>query len=158
MNIDEKKLEDLLTTTGFNLVKGCEIKPADCDGCQNKNIKCGICKDSLDLISHFKPKQNELDKLFIGAPVIQCCEQSECYPIVYLSNHKTVANCNIRLPTIKEAPRNVWLAPWHKQPEKLINLNAYVKLKDMDMLSPIDNWFVSWDDVEAVMIMEDFKK
>ena len=98
-------------------------------------------------------KLNELDKLFVGAPVMAGNSLSKWHHKDYF--HHSV---KLRLPTVKEAPRNVWLAPGLEMPEELNQLQVIVRFNTNQfyVLSVLGDF--DWEDVEAVMILEDFKK
>lgn len=161
MNIDLEKARG----EGFNLadieiLKDCEIK-VNCADCVGDD--CGMCPDQpLDKFTHFKPKQNELDNLFIGAPVMVKSLTSNDY---YLSNYNPKATIDhalkrLRLPTVEEAPRNVWLAKWLKMPVELKKFNVLYRYKcsDVEYCLVDGNAAFGWDKVEAIMILEDLKK
>ena len=100
-----------------------------------------------------KPEPGELDKLFINAPVIIGDD------LVTTSYYKETKR-KFRLPTVKEAPRNIWLAPWLKIPKELIGKNVLFLLYVDDIIHyPVFEVFNdgSWDEVKAIMIIENFK-
>ena len=128
--------------------------------------ECRFTDKDVRILSKYevKPKQNELDKLFIGAPVFcSLCSYTDHirmfnYGNIPINYHQTP----IRLPTVEEAPRNVWLAPWLEMPEELYNLkvllwgtNDDIKLYSKGRCEPNN---IAWENVEAIMILEGFNK
>jgi len=102
-----------------------------------------------------------LTKLFIGAPVV--IEAKGICGITRLSDGNALVNWNksldtiIRLPTIAESPRNIWLTPWEEMPNDLITHIVYLRV-DKYHIVPLDDYFLrhlySWDNVEALMITD----
>lgn len=165
MNIDRKKFLSLLEQdmvmddeTIHDYLNDCEIK-RDCNKCTLKN-NFGSCQNcSVNKSDLYQEEQNELDNLFIGAPVMM-----ERYEDKWeLSDYCDGSIYKLRLPTVAESPRNVWLAKWLTRPSELI-MNVYVRMPFKGGISNIiplnklkeGTWWC-WDKVEAVMILEDFK-
>jgi len=138
----------------------CEIK-RKCFECGEvqfvDNPKCVNCFSSPNLTDNFKPEQNELDKLFIGAPVMVDDSLNTWYHKDYF--HHSV---KLRLPTIEESPHNTWLVPPLEMPVELENLTICIRYKPEDKIivcQPTINWLKSmWKEIQAFQIIEDFKK
>jgi len=173
MNINEDILQGILADNGIYaseqeaVFKAIEIKPVDCDGCDNNTsvIQCSSCRHNKNAVDNFKPKRNELDNLFVGAPVMVCGlgREAEFEQLTYNGRLKFYVNDEIiKLPTIGESPRNVWLAPWLEMPEELKNLNTIIRISKVDTMHYEDGFEVyndgRWSDVEAVMIIEELEK
>ena len=164
MNINEGILQGILADNGIYaseqeaVFKAIEIKPVDCDECKNSASNnggyepCSAC--SRFYSDCFEPKHNELDSLFVGAPVII---GSDMITTPYYKETKRA----FRLPTVKESPRNVWLAPPLEMPD-LIDHKVLLWAKDGEiMCCPEDYWpptSVNWDNVKAIMILKELEK
>lgn len=175
MNVDIKKLNDIDQLTKFmHLIVGCEVKLEECSKCHEGEIKnsllCMCCESNPGLQNNFNPKQNELDKSFIGAPLM-------CRDISFdgdntdwhlsksgdrvMTSDPDCVQC--RLPTVVESPRNTWLAPWVNMPKELnnSNLNVWLKIKGKSHPVNFGNYYCQggeWKNVTGVMILEDFKR
>lgn len=191
MNIDEEKLIMRLTThdqEGYEahrqslekMLKDCEIKPADCDKCTNRCPVSGDClnPECIDLPgrrSYFKPPVNELDKLFIGAPMMVHYHKRQPTPSIKLDTfhgwkNKVIVGDSehyvqglIRLPTVKELLDNKWVnkwfAPWETMPEELKELRFQVWFKSGNLTIYEKGVWVNinnWPDVKAIQILEDW--
>ena len=168
MNIDLKKLADEVGPLEMRfgsvraLLYKCEIPPVDCNECEspkefdNKMSECAYCINNPHFENNFKQKQNELDKLFIGAPVMakQPMISNEVWGLVTHEKDDCLMKGLYRLPTVKEAPRNVWLAPWLKMPEELNKLKVILINEAGDVYIHA----FKWEHAVAVMILEEFKK
>lgn len=116
-----------------------------------------------------KPEQNELDNLFIGAPVMSKNDVFNKDAIWVLGKVRDTNMLdlidNIRLPTVEELIDNGWVnkwfAPWVEMPEKLMLLHVLLRIKTIDpfviRISELENSAWSWGNVEAIMILGDFK-
>ncbi len=187
ITIDIDGLETELGDSVLNLIKKFEIKPVNCDECEIDfsvlNVLCRVCKHNRYVKSCFKPKRNELDKLFDGAPIMLMDlstrnKRKPTFNLGVFELSKLDPNLeryedywmNVRLPTVEEAPRNVWLVPWLEMPEEFKDTPICVRKgleiwnfengvwAGKDGILSIENGILSWEDVEAVMIMGDFKK
>jgi len=174
MNIDETKFEKEINSgwTRYDLLKlltDCEVDFIDCNECGNKNITCHACKHRKDAPDMFKPKQNELDKLFIGAPVM-VKDLSGQKSVLKSFHYKTIHNYYTelgspcawnycRLPTVEEAPRNVWLAPWFEMPKELMELKVLLWAKNGDIgfygKGRCDPNVIAWNNVIKLQIIEE---
>ena len=69
MNIDIEKLRDWVDDSMIEILRACEIKAVNCDECSaSEDLTCMCCTHNKGSENHFKPKRNELNNLFIGAP------------------------------------------------------------------------------------------
>lgn len=160
MNIDMDKLKTKtdLDSKAYDIIDECEIKPVDCSGCyfQSNFGSCQNC--SVNKQNLFKPKHNELDKLFVGAPVMKLSihQGNEVWDCIFCQYIENLTSEHYKLPTVEEAPRNVWLAPWVDAPEELESLICWCRIKGNVDLYNYQG--VLWNEVESIMILEDFKK
>ena len=127
--------------------------------------------NNTDFITSGFYKINELDSLFIRAPII--VNYNNIYrPAIY---NRTMTNgqydiyieghldndlvSEIRLPTIKEAPRNTWLAPWLELPDSLIELNLLLWAKNGSIRQIYKGRCklndIAWKNVIKLQIIED---
>jgi len=143
-------------STLVELLHTCEIKPVDCDTCDGE--ACMDCTELKSLSNNYNAKLNELDKIFIGAPVMLTHANGEYLPYEY-QGASDLKNYTYRLPTVEEAPRNVWLTPWLEKPKKLKEYTILIRycIEDVEHVDKEHSVSFCWDEVEAVMIMEDFK-
>jgi len=118
---------------------------------------CIYC--SINKTNRFEKKKDDLDKIFVGAPIMLCGNNSKnCTNINYLS--PCIANnYHYRLPTLDESPRNVWLCPPLIIPNKLKKHNVLYRYSKEDVEHTLIGSILSfdWDEVEAFMILKDFK-
>ena len=170
MNINEDLLQGILADNGIYaseqeaVFKAIETKPVDCDECvmgKHNKISCQTCKHYKDAKDYFKPKRNELDNLFIGAPVMMIVEDgiTDVMPTTYPNVYRGFRS---RLPTIEEAPRNVWLAPWLEMPNEILETHYLAKYRTTKNIGSYKKNHglhpENWSDVEAVMLIEEFEK
>ena len=172
MNINEDILQGILADNGIYaseqeaVFKAIEVKPVDCDECKNSASNnggyepCSAC--SRFYSDCFEPKHNELDNLFIGAPVMMKYSgiANDMESLVTYSDGFT-GHEYTRLPTVAESPRNVWLAPWLEMPEELNELVVLFRYESNDAIIYDKGEIFStsnWHNVEAVMILEELKK
>ncbi len=157
----ENELQDVMLQQVMTIVKKHEIKQVDCNECVRKNINCFACTDNPNNTSHYKPRNHELDKLFDGAPVMVWQECSIPGWLLTEFEEGFDRTLNFRLPTVKESPVNTWLAPGLEMPEGLIKLGFLARFPDdRCIVYPTEACVSSsnWGDVEAFMILEDFKR
>jgi len=183
MNIDIKKVEKLFTKREIKLIEQCEISKEDCNACHkgpydNTSIHCIICNQKPGAINNFERKINTLDKLFIDAPIMVRDNNRDKYQLkTYLyktiHNYYTKEGCPnswnyCRLPTVKESPRNVWLAPWLELPNSLCGLDILVWYENnqQERFNPLVkaenngiNLYLNnkWNSVKSIMILENLK-
>jgi len=148
------------------MLKECEIDNKDCEKCAiiyyPKGKTCNNCYTRPTLVDNFVEKQNELDGLFIGAPImhIDTPASIDAPKLEYYNKtHHFMRKQLVRLPTIKQCPRNTWLAPWSKMPKELYELNVLLWAKNGEIILFIKGKCepnnVAWKNVIKLQIIED---
>ena len=107
-----------------------------------------------------KPQETWKSKLFIGAPIMAntLVKNSDWEMFMYSGELNFYKFSEMhRLPTIKEAPKNVWLCPWDEKPEGFDEVRVMMrnKLNNTWDYEPQDTY--ESEDVTAIMILEDFQ-
>jgi len=152
-------LKDGITVNGDHFHNECTpegwINERKCFKCgeiqSTTNPNCISCIHSPNLTDNSVPIINELDGLFIGAPIVLNHADNK----VRINYYDGISKANIdRLPTVKESPSNIWLAPWSRQPEELKELNIWCKVKNDNNLYKLAGSL--WEEVVALMIVKDF--
>ena len=133
---------------------------------------CETCNRSTTLADNFKKKRSGLDGLFVGAPVMvnsgnNWVRRKYRTATTILINGKQIFVTDdglewdyCRLPTIKESPTNVWLAPHLEISSELLHHHECLfRFKDN---SVFDNALFlsrgySWYKVKAFMILDDLE-
>lgn len=166
-------------------------KFTSCSDCENEynGVICINCEHNKRKANLFSPKiKSDLNKLFKGAPVVGSYKGSDDdseyfgyftgyneqgYPLVHCKGTLTefVQFAEIKLPTIEESPRNMWLAPPVEMPRELMyrkdddnGLRYCYRLKGnkcvRDGGATVVTWsnVVTWSDVEAFMLLDNFDK
>jgi len=148
------------------MLEQCEMKSVDCNRCSNKNICCHACLHRKDAPDMFTLKQNELDKLFFGAPVVVKKKDIENNNFRYPTEYESLETYkkgiteykNIRLPTIKESPFNEWLCPPLEMPKELYELrvllwakNGQIKLYNKGRCEPNN---IAWENIIKFQIIK----
>lgn len=144
-----------------------EITPKKCSNCSEpeslkfsdpKN-KCTYCTHNPHFRDNFKIGKTELDKIFINAPVMLCNNSSNgCIGSIFKGPCE-LTEYHYRLPTIEEAPKNIWLCPWLEIPEILV-LHAVLlwpkngNIRFMPKGACTKN-SVNWDNIVKLQIIEE---
>lgn len=131
----------------------CEIESNECNSTIWKDCKYpfwnwGIC-DYRE-----KKKEQWRDKLFDGAPVILDCSIDDRYCHTKGVYSSKLMLPILRLPTVEESPRNVWLCAPNVMPEGLTGKNFILRDKANNTYR---EFFFDWELVTAFMILEDLK-
>jgi len=130
MQIDKEKLKQLSfyhEYSGEYVINLDDINEAeihqyvclDCsfhDETENDEYPCNKCKHNYSEM--FKQKEYDLNKLFLGAPIMVMLREEgwDLQPYSKITE-RPVDVLKLRLPTVEEAPKNTWLIPWPKAPK-----------------------------------------
>lgn len=141
-------------------------KFTSCDDCFYKHEK-GLCDKCIhNLVDNFSclPKKEWRTKLFVGAPIM-VAEKGQNPSLSEWRGASYPPFFELRLPTVEEAPRNVWLCPWDEMPKELNSMEILIKSTLNDTLyqyigciKPLCINPNVWETAEAVMILDDFKR
>ena len=133
-----------------------------CETCSLKVTEnCSKCFREYNKVDMWQetPKEVWKSKLFKNAPLmLRHVTDGAFRPYIYINNEE-LASREYRLPTVEEAPLNVWLCPWDKIPKKLNDFEVILRYKIGITHGYKEYKFSddSYDDVIAIMILGDLK-
>ena len=103
-----------------------------------------------------KPKEAWKSKLFESCPIVLDVIDNPLNKLIVSYVKNNVYTTSFRLPTIEEAPRNVWLCPWDKKPEGFDDVRIMCRNKlnnSWDYDPDLDDYDTF--ELTAIMIIED---
>jgi len=174
MNIDIKKLSLQIhphSATERDRVKRiaekCTVPDKACNDCgrvyDNGLTLCARCIINPKNSNNFQPHVDVVSRLFIDAPIVipapGVVGVGRLEDGSVLTTYNACTDNILRLPTVEEAPRNVWLAPWKDEPESLFRTHRLLRLKNGDIY-PYEcgiRQSLKWRYILAIMILADLE-